>query len=195
MPFVRTQKRKNMNSSLDPDILKIKNNFTLYQEKIYPLVAEKCIQKKEGMHGLDTHTASVVFRGIDYALSLNQEILPVIFACAFHDMARTNDGFDIDHGKNAIPLAKQIMKKFNLTHQMQQSIIFAVENHTIGNIAPDYISACLWDADRTRLSWGYGYKSKYFNTPRAKQIASSNCEQYLDFQRKCFPGLVWDKTY
>ena len=189
-------KVENMNKSLlNPSVSEIKKNFTLYQKEILPLVAEICTQRNDGMHGLNTHTAAVVFRGTDYALSLNKNPMPVIFACAFHDMARTNDDFDIEHGKNAVPMAKQIMAQFNLKKQTQRSVIFAIENHTTGIIAPDYISACLWDADRTRLSWLYGYKQKFFNTLRAKQIASSDYAQYIKFQRKCYADLPWDKTY
>jgi len=185
-----------MNKSLlNPSVSEIKKNFTLYQQEILPLVAEICTQRNDGMHGLNTHTAAVVFRGIDFALSLKQDPWPVIFACAFHDMARTHDNHDTEHGRNAIPMAKQIMKQFNLDEQIQQSIIFAVEHHTTGEIAPDYISACLWDADRTRLSWLYGYHSKYFNTQRAHMVASSDYENYLKFQRQCFPNLSWDKIY
>ena len=185
-----------MNKSLsNPPISEMQKHFTIYQQQIYPLVEQICTQEMTGMHGLNTHTASVVFRGTDYALSLNQDPMPVIFACAFHDMARTNDDYDTEHGKNAIPMAKQIMKHFNLKEHIQQSIIFAVENHTIGTIAPDYISACLWDADRTRLSWVYKYHPKYFNTARAKAIASSDYEKYIAFQKQCFPKLLWDKIY
>ena len=179
----------------NPSVSQIKKSFIAYQEKIYPLIAQICTQEMDGMHGLDTHTAAVVFRGIDYALSLHQNPLPVMFACAFHDMARTNDEFNIEHGKNAVPMAKEIMRKFKLDRETQQSINFAITNHTIGIVAPDYISACLWDADRTRLSWGYGYEPNYFNTLRAKQIASSNYKKYIKFQQKCFPNLNWDKTY
>ena len=158
----------------NPSILEIQKNFNLYKESVYPLVAQICTQKKDGMHGLDTHTAAVVFRCIDYALSLDENPWPVILACAFHDMARTHDDFNLDHGKNAVPLAIQIMGKLNIEQAIQESIISAIVNHTIGTIAPDYISACLWDADRTRLSWEFGYEPQYFNTLRAKQIASSN---------------------
>ena len=189
-----TTKMKN-NFLQNPSVSEIQKHFKMYQDQIYPLVAGICTQKMDGMHGLNTHTASVVFRGTDYALSLNKNPLPVIFACAFHDMARINDNFDIEHGKNAVPLAKQIMEKFNLDKRIQRSIIFAIENHTTGTNAPDYISACLWDADRTRLSWLYGYQPKYFNTLRAQHIASSNYQEYIKFQRKCFSDLPWDKIY
>ena len=179
----------------NPPVSEIQKNFNKYLKQLYPLVSKICTQEKTGMHGLETHTAAVVFRGIDYALSLKENPWPVILACAFHDMARTNDDFDTEHGKNAVPMAEQIMQKLQIKKQIQESVKFAIINHTTGIVAPDYISACLWDADRTRLAWEYGYKPNYFNTLRAKQIASSDYNKYIKFQTKCFPDLTWQKTY
>jgi len=179
----------------NPSVDQMQKYFTLYQKRIYPLIAQVCIQPMDGMHGLNTHTAAVVFRGIDFALSLQQDPWPVIFACAFHDMARTHDEDDTEHGKNAVPMAKQIMEKFNLDEQTRQSIIFAVENHTIGKTAPDKISACLWDADRVRVSQVCRYAPEYYNTTRGRMVASSDYKNYLKFQRQCFPNLSWDKIY
>jgi hypothetical protein len=46
------------------------------------------------------------------------------------------------------------MEKFNdiLNKEEKEMVKYAIKNHTIGAIAPDYVSACLRDADRTRLS-------------------------------------------
>ena len=59
---------------------------------------------------------------------------------------------------------------------------YAIKNHTIGTIAPDYVSACLRDADRTRLSRECWYKEKFFNTEIWKKIASWSSEDFLKFQ-------------
>ncbi len=179
----------------NPPVSEIQKNFDKYLKQIYPLVKKVCTQEIDGMHGLNTHTAAVVFRGIDYALSLKENPWPVILACAFHDIARTNDDFDIKHGKKAVPLANEIMQHLNINKRIKESIKYAIINHTTGIVAPDYISACLWDADRTRLSWEFEYKPNYFNTLRARQVASSDYEKYIKFQQKCFPDLIWDKTY
>ena len=183
-----------------PFLSNIEKPFTFYLEKIQPLVAELGTQPAKGFHGLETHTASVVFRGIDYALSMGKtgdEIMPVIFACAFHDMARTNDDFDIEHGKNAEPMACQIMKQFQDLLDKDTCIMIrsAIRNHTTARwVAPDYISACLWDADRTRFAWKYGFDEKFFNTQRGKYVAQ-HFQKYLDFQRKHFQHIEWSKQY
>lgn len=182
--------------SWNPDSLEIKKTFNFYLKDLKPLVAEIGSQKKNGMHGLDTHTNAVVFRGIDYALHMYQDPIPVVFACAFHDMARIADEGDKDHGERAVPMAIRIMKKFPylLDQDTRLSILYAILNHTNGETARDYISACLWDADRTRMAWHYGFDEKFFNTSRGKYVAQ-HWKQYLEFQRFCIPKINWSKQY
>ncbi len=191
------QKERDMSSyDKNPDITEMHKYFDFYTYKILPQVQLYTTQKADGCHTL-SHTASIVFRGIDYALSLDENPMPVVFAAACHDMARTHDGFDINHGKNAVPNTKKIMAKFSdvITEPETDKIVFAITNHTTGEKAPDYISACLWDADRTRLSWRYGFDARFFNTERAKYVASHAYQDYIAFQKKCFPKLFWSHEY
>ena len=188
------------NPEIYPDTDKMCEYFNFYQEHVLPRVQAYSTQNPNGCHALQTHTSAVVFRGIDYALALGENPVPVIFAGAFHDMARKNDDFDIAHGVNAVSPAQKIMKHFpisiaNLSPEDKKRIIYAIINHTIGTKAPDYVSACLWDADRTRMSWVYGYESKHFNTLRAKYVASHPSKEYTDFQKLCFPNLFWSYEY
>lgn len=164
----------------------ITSTFDWYLQNVLPIVSQNAIQRKYGYHGLYTHTSAVVFRGIDYALALGQNPKPVVLACAFHDMARINDYDDLEHGKNAIPLAQRLLLEipYQISPIERNAIMFAVENHSLNLDAPDYISACLWDADRTRISWECGYEDRFFTTQRAKQIASSNGDKYITFMAK-----------
>ncbi len=181
----------------NPSAVMMQKYFNFYMNEILPYVKQYTTQNPDGCHALDKHTSAVVFRGIDYALSLKENPLPVVFAGAFHDMARTNDGFDTEHGKYAVPYAEKIMSQFTniLDARAQSNIIYAIENHTTGTYAPDYVSKCLWDADRTRMSWEYGFNPKFFNTARAKYVASHNAADYIKFQQKCFPNLFWSREY
>ena len=88
--------------------------FEIYDKELKPLIIETAPQSLEGEHGLNTHTSAVVVRGIDYAIHLGRDPLPVVFACAFHDIARTHDGLDMEHGQNAVPMAMKIMNNFPL---------------------------------------------------------------------------------
>lgn len=164
-------------------------NFSFYEKSVLPVVLAEptVLQKHYGYHGLLTHTRSVVFRGIDYCLSLSQDVKPVILACAFHDLAKGFDGYDVSHGMNAIPIAKNIIAKlkFELSSEQLDMIFDAVKNHTTGMNAQNYISGCLWDADRTRLSWQYGYEEMYYYTSRAKQVASDDPHVYVNYMCDC----------
>ena len=172
----------------------ISDFFDWFVSNLLPLVEQNGTQKPMGYHGLYTHTAAVVFRGIDYALSLNKNPMPVIFACAFHDMARTDDEYNEYHGPNAVPLATHIMDGFpQLSVDDKKSVLYAIENHTIGRNAPDYVSACLWDADRTRLSWECGFMPECFSTARACDVARGVAGNYVTFMRETISDFAKSK--
>lgn len=174
---------------------KIKEYFDYYEKNIIPVI-KSCptvTQTDFWFHWFYTHTDSVVFRGIYYALCLDENPMPVIFACAFHDLARTDDEYNEIHWERAVPIAQEIMEEFSdiLTANQKESIIYAVKNHTVWLKAPnfiqpvDYVSACLWDADRTRLWWIYWYEESLMSTGEAKRIASWKAEDFLKFQNEC----------
>lgn len=171
-------------------IEKIRNAFSFYENEVLPLILnnQKVTQKKEWYHELCTHTKNVVFRGICYAVSLWKDPVPVIFACACHDVARTHDDDDFEHWKNAIPIVTELINNdnFNLSENEKVQIIEAVRDHSLYCVkATNYISACLWDADRTRLSWECGYYEKHFNTELWKIVSSWSSEDFFKFQNFC----------
>ena len=152
-----------------------------------PIVEKYAIQPKDGYHGLYTHTAAVVFRGIDFAMYLDRPVQPVVLACAFHDMARMNDKSDSEHGIWAVPLARRVMDEIGENDiKIRESIFYAIENHPFNIPVRDYIHMCLVDADRTRLAWDPacgGYQAKYLTSARAHLVAFGSWEHYLDFMR------------
>ena len=171
--------------------------FNFYINDVRPKVQQIMIMNASHVHGME-HMDSVVFRGIDYALHMAKDPIPVIFACACHDIARTNDFEDMEHGVNAVPLTIKILKQFpNLFDaRVCSGIYYAIAEHTNDKpvVAPDYISACLWDSDRTRMSWKYGFKPEFFNTERGKYVAQ-HWKQYIDYQKSLFPHIKWSKEY
>ena len=108
-------------------------------------------------------------------------------------MARTDDEYNEIHWERAVPIGEEIMEEFSniLTPKQKESIIYAVKNHTVWLKAPDYVqprdyvSACLWDADRTRLWWIYWYEASLMSTDEAKKIASWDVNEFLEFQNEC----------
>jgi len=170
---------------------KLKEYFSFYQEKVLSKIRtiKEVTQWDDWGHWLLTHTEWVVFRWIYFALSLNENPIPVIFACACHDLARTDDEYNEIHWPKAVSIVKKLTDMFNdiLTEDEKEKIIYAVENHTTWKIAPDYISACLRDADRTRISRDWTYHEKFFNTPTWKKIAQEKPEIFLSFENK----ILW----
>lgn len=166
----------------------------IFFNQILPQIEKISNQPRYGYHGL-THTTQVALFGIDIAQSIEQDPLPVLLAAGLHDCARTNDDWDTEHGLNAMPIACDFIAQ-NYSHlplQTTQQILYAIRHHTIGEVAPDNISACLWDADRIRLSWECGYDKKFFNTARGCEIASlppAAQNKYIVAQNSY---LVWHK--
>ena len=172
---------------------KIKQNisyyFKFYEKEVFPIIIENkgVTQKLYWEHWFFTHTDSVVFRWIDFALSINEDPIPVILACALHDTARIGDWDDIEHGKRALPIAKDVIRHFNdiLDEKDFESICSAIGQHTVGRNAKNYISGCTRDADRVRLSRYYWFRPEFFFTQRAKDVASKTPREYLNFQNFC----------
>ena len=173
----------------------IREYFDFYQKKVFPYVKKYATQPLKGYHGLEDHTDAVVFRAIDYALELGKNPMPVIFDAACHDMARIQDGPDEGHAERAVPLARKVMNRFpkRLTEVEKETVLTAIRMHTIGTQTSDYICACLWDADRTRLAWERGYHEHHFNTPYAKEKASGNAWQYITWQNKVLGRINKDR--
>lgn len=153
--------------------------------EVMPLIKGVTCQPDFGFHGL-THTEQVVLFGIDYVLSLGEKPLPVILACALHDCARKNDSYDETHGPACVPIVQAFLQQhsFSLSPDEKAKITQAVAQHTVGQNASDYICACLWDADRTRLSWLKGYDERFFSTIRAKQVASLSAQQINVYEKE-----------
>lgn len=168
---------------------RLKEYFNFYQNEVLPQIRTipEVTQKDYGYHGLLTHTEWVVIRWIFFALSMDKNVYPVIFACAWHDLARVDDYHDELHWPNAVPIVSKLMDMFNdlLTEDEKEKVKNAVKNHTIWVLAPDYISACLWDADRCRLAWEGDFYEKYFNTEMWKYIASHDAGGFIEFENKC----------
>lgn len=172
----------------------ITKQFKFYEEEVLPKIhsIKEVTQKAYWYHWILTHTEWVVFRWIYFALSLWEDPTPVIFACAGHDLARTGDWEDYAHWPNAIPIVTKLMDMFDnlLTDNQKEMVKNAIKYHTGWEKAPDYVSACLRDADRCRLAREWEYYEKYFNTEPWKKVASWSIVEFLEFENKC----LWRKA-
>ena len=164
----------------------------MFFEQILPQIAQVSNQDRYGYHGL-THTCQVAMFGLDIAYTINQDPLPVLLAAGLHDCARTNDEWCTEHGPRAVPIAHNFLHAHypKISEENINKILYAVENHTTGRYAPDGVSACLWDGDRIRLSWECGYRPKFFNTVRGKQIASMSPIEQKKYCQYFFGNTFW----
>ena len=146
-------------------------------------IAQKLYNGVTGMHGIE-HISSVVAFSIiicseEYPNEPDEFVKSCILAAVLHDCARVKekDGWDEDHAENAVPKIKAFKLLFNNTFNLQEDnwndIIEAVRTHTsgIGGNPVNKIASVLWDADRVRLSWFYGYDEQYFSTNTGKRLA------------------------
>ncbi len=171
---------------LEQQFLEAKTKWTGFAlTQVMPEIAKITNQSKFGWHGLE-HTEQVVLYGIHYALAENVRPLPVILACALHDCARTDDDYNETHGPNCEPVARKFMAEhpFDLTDAEKEQVVNAIVNHTTGRNAQEGISACLWDADRTRLSWIWGFNPKFYSTESGKRLGSLNRAEQKEYLQK-----------
>lgn len=166
----------------------------LFFNQILPQIETITQQSRFGYHGI-SHTIQVAMFGIDLAQHLNQDAIPVMLAAGLHDCARTNDMWCTEHGPRAAIVGQDFLGRFypNLPQQIVQQILYAVHNHTTGRNAPDYVSACLWDGDRIRLSWEHGYAPQFFSTERGHKIAQMSPVQQCEYIRQQDQFLIDNK--
>ena len=162
------------------------------EEQIMPRLRLFTRQNPLGYHGLE-HTELVALRAVDIALSLGresqEELVPVMLAAAIHDCARTDDGFNTFHGKDAatMPEVQTFLADpiFKLTAAQQKQIKYAAYNHTTAQpydgVEYDYIAKSLCDSDRIRLSWERGHSSKFFFTAKGNELGAMNPYRVLDY--------------
>ena len=158
--------------------------YTQFFENLMQEVRPYSLQENVSYHGFYTHTKQVGLFALDYALSLGKNPTPVLIASAFHDCARMDDSYNETHAFQAVPIAKQFLSSLPLDKTMSEEITTAIAKHTTGKKAENYIEACLWDADRTRLSWERGYDSRFFNTEKGNTIASLFYDDQQDYIQK-----------
>ncbi len=155
-------------------------------KRVMPAIRKVTNQPVWGYHGLE-HTEQVVLYAIDYAIHENVSPIPVILAAALHDCARSDDTYDELHAPLCVPLAQKFLERnfSNFVKEDDKTNIYqAILHHTDGRggQAPSPVAACLWDADRTRLSWERGYRPHFFSTERGKEVASMSymdCREYI----------------
>lgn len=178
------QKVTNTQPSLMPEYAdKLKAHYAkIFYHDILPKIRKISTQPEYGYHGL-THTEQTVLYGLDIAITCGHDPLPVMLACAMHDIRRKDNTIDTNHGANAVPFVRKfISENYPRLHlNTIEEIIGAIKHHSDGQIARhDLTSACMWDADRIRMAWDGRYNASFFSTMAGRQLA----ELGADAQKK-----------
>ncbi len=178
--------------------------FNFYTDTIVPIISDlkkklvgteyEILQHDDDMnHWFNQHTKNVVIRWIFYALIKWIDPIPVVIACATHDLKHINIPWwwDKKHWPQAVPLVDIVVDEYNkvwtekIDKKTVEQIKYAVENHMSDHWEPDSmpIAQCLDDADRTRIAWRDWYTEKFFSTDAAKILADwKKCEFIKYFQ-------------
>lgn len=157
-------------------------------DKVMPNIAKVSRQPQFGYHGL-THSYQVALFAIDIAIAIKTDPRPVMIAAALHDCARTDDSKNREHGAECEPIARKFIARHypTLSPFTVTQIVNAIQMHPYGLIPHDIISACLWDADRIRMSWDFGFSRKYFSTLYGLLVAAMkphDQEKYICYQNE-----------
>jgi len=173
---------------------------------VMPQVARISQQPKFGKNSLE-ETKKVIMLGIDFAMHLDKNPVPIILAAALYRC-----GYDKDTasrnlcGAFSFPIAQKFIDrkiKNELSEdqiaQILKAILYHESNKTI-SWKDNYVAACLWDADRTFKAWN-GQSNQQFSTDLGKQYASLSKEKqtcYLNKQKsflnECFATISTEKS-
>ena len=169
------KKYKRFRSETDVDHI---NKYTVHYAKIFydqilPEIIKISRPALDGKYGIQ-HVQDSVLMALDCAIVCKCDPLPVILACAFHDIMQSDTTLTPDHGALAVPYAYNfITQNFPKMHVGTiDSILNAIKKHSGTQRAPDITAACAWDGDRIQKAWQDIYKYELLNTHNGQNLAS-----------------------
>lgn len=164
--------------------------YKLYETGIMPAGDAVAPLTLPGIHGRE-HLAQVGRFALDISLFHDVNPIPALLAAAMHDRARVHNEYDEEHGPAAVPLARLLLEsepwRAWTTPREREEIYEAIRNHTVGRGAADPVSGALWDGDRIRLSWKWGYSPEYYSTKRGMELGQLPPPAQEEFEESWAP--------
>jgi len=123
-----------------------------------------------GIHGWP-HWLRVWENGSRLAARTGANLTLVALFAFTHDVARLNDGWDVDHGRRAAEIIHDTLqgKVFQLNESDLNLLLDAVTRHSQGILEADPTVQTCWDADRLDLGRvGYRPDPALLCTPAAR---------------------------
>jgi hypothetical protein len=105
--------------------------------------------RPESIHGL-AHTRRVLIHAVPIAEAAGLEAIEfeaLVHAVAWHDIGRTHDGWDRDHGRKSVARVKELDLAHDLAPEMLEPLFFAIEWHSTDDdlaveaVAPQAVEA------------------------------------------------------
>jgi uncharacterized protein len=105
----------------------------------------------DGIHGAN-HWARVLHHGKTIGELRQADLLVVELFGFLHDSCRLNDGRDPQHGQRAADFAHGIQGDFyQLTPKQLDTLCFAMQHHSGGEVSTNATIQTCWDSDRLDL--------------------------------------------
>ena len=120
-----------------------------------------------GIHGAN-HWARVLHHGKNIGQLRGADLLVVELFGFLHDSCRLSDGRDIEHGARAAEFAHGIHGDYyQLTDKQLDTLCYALQHHSGGEVSTDRTIQTCWDADRLDLGRVGIFPSPKFLSPEA----------------------------
>jgi len=104
-----------------------------------------------GIHGAN-HWARVLYHGKTIGEIRQADLLVVELSGFLHDSCRLNDGRDPQHGQRAADFAHGIQGDFfHLKPSQLDTLCFAMQHHSGGEVSTNTTIQTCWDSDRLDL--------------------------------------------
>ena len=157
--------------------------------QVLKMFRQKMIQESVSKEQYTEQTKDVMLLGIDYAMYLDKNPIPIILAASLYRCGYEKGLTQRKTcGAFSFPIAQKFLERnFQntslLSNQQMNQILYAILHHesdkTIST-SVNYVAACLWDADRTLKAWN-GDCYQQFSTERGKYVAFLNQEEQMQF--------------
>lgn len=152
----------------------------------YGLAADAAMQHfrlgEKSYHGVMHWDNVFYWARMLYAGGLGIDMQVVEAFCAWHDVARIDEGFDPDHGPRA---ARLVTDASGLTEEQMTQLRWAISEHSAGGTTDDVTVGTCWDADRCDLSRiNVTPRESYMSTNAGKRYA-----RYLQTMDEDSPGV------
>lgn len=141
----------------------------------------------DSIHG-PPHWRRVSRLGLRVARLEGADMLVVALFAACHDVARTHDGRDLEHGPMAAQwVGRDLTSQLTLDERRLETLLEAITRHTDGEVSDDPTIGACWDADRLDLvRIGFPMNPAMLSTAAARSSSLQRSAARLWARDRCY---------